>query len=64
MSDAWRKVSEYAITRGRQIICKCGEASPLFVLWDGELRIGHYDQADKAKAVADERLNDKKRKAA
>jgi len=51
----WSRVSDYAIVRGRQAIAKCFvDGCTLYVLTDGETRIGHYNDAAEAKAMADQ----------
>lgn len=51
----WSKVDDMAIKRGNQIISKnYSDGCTLFVLWNGEERIGHYESADDARAIADQ----------
>lgn len=51
----WRKASDYAIQRGKQAIAKVHvRGCDIYVLTDGEERIGHYDEAQKAKDMADQ----------
>lgn len=51
----WVQVNKYALTRGTQTIAKCYlDGCTLYVLHDGDKRIGHYESADDAKAAADQ----------
>lgn len=57
----WKKVSDYAIQRGKQIISKCiTKTCTLYVLWDGETRVNHYDSQKSAREAADKIIGDKK----
>ena len=56
----WKKVSDYAIQRGRQIIAKCVvKNKTLYVLWDGETRVNHYDTPKEARESADNLMENK-----
>jgi hypothetical protein len=56
-----KKVSDYAIQRGGQIIAKCVvKDKTLYVLWDGETRVNHYDSPKAAREAADKIIGDKK----
>lgn len=51
----WAQVSKYALTRGTQTIAKCYlDGCTLYVLHDSDKRIGHYESAEDAKAMADQ----------
>lgn len=52
----WRKVSDYAIQRGKQVIAKCyvNGLDALYVLTVGDERIGHFTDAQAAKDKADQ----------
>lgn len=52
---SWRKVSDYAIQRGKQVIAKVhSEGRDLYVLTDGDERIAHYEDPQEARDIADQ----------
>ncbi len=56
----WKKLSDYAIQRGKQIIAKCFvKDKTLFVLWDGDTRIAHYPTPKEAREAADNLMENK-----
>lgn len=67
MTD-WKKVSKYALVRGNQSIAKVYVMGcTLYELWNGDERIGSFNDAEEAKEEADRiraSLAEEKRKAA
>ena len=51
----WKQVSKYALVRGNQSIAKVYvDGCTLYELWIGDKRIGHFNDANEAKARAEE----------
>lgn len=56
-SQKWKRVDKHAMQRGNQTICKKFlDGCTLYVLYEGETEIGHFEDKEEGFALADARI--------